>query len=168
MSINRREFLAGGAAAGLAAAALPSPAAPKLNIKAIAFDAFPIFDPRPVFTRAEELFPGKGSDLSNLWRTRQFEYTWLRSLAQHYEDFRQVTQDALDFAANSLHLELSPGKRTHLLETYLELKTWPDVLPALTSLKEAGIRLAFLSNFTPAMLNAGIKNSRLEGMFEHV
>jgi 2-haloacid dehalogenase len=83
MPFNRRECLtlvAGGLAAGIVRPTPLAQAATRPKIKAIAFDAFPIFDPRPVFALAEQLFPGKGADLSNAWRTRQFEYQWLRAL----------------------------------------------------------------------------------------
>jgi 2-haloacid dehalogenase len=106
--------------------------------------------------------------LSNTWRTRQFEYTWLRTVAQRYADFWRVTEDALGFAATMLKLDLSPDKRRQLMDAYLQLKAWPDVLPALKTLKEAGIRLVFLSNFTPKMLDAAITSAGLEGLFEHV
>jgi len=138
------------------------------KIKAIAFDPFPIFDPRPVFSLAERLYPGKGGDLSNEWRTRQFEYTWLRVAAQRYADFWQVTQDALEFAADKLNLKLDRKQRDELMTAYLELKTWPDVMPALASLKSSGFRLAFLSNFTPRMLDANIEHAGLTGLFEQV
>ncbi|HLK55440.1 MAG TPA: haloacid dehalogenase type II [Chthonomonadaceae bacterium] len=168
MLTNRRAFLAGSTAAGLMACASQAQAAPKPTIRAIAFDAFPIFDPRPVSALVEQLFPGKGADLNNSWRTRQFEYTWLRSMGGRYKDFWSVTEEALVFAAKTLQLELTAEKRVRLMQAYLELKPWPDVAPALASLKAAGIRLAFLSNFTPGMLNAGIKNGGLEGTFEHI
>ena len=153
---------------GLLAANSSVPAAPRPTIKAVAFDAFPIFDPRPVFALAEELFPGKGADLSNAWRTRQFEYAWLHSLSRRYEDFWKVTEASLVFSAKMLKQDLTPEKRTRLMESYLQLKAWPDVIPALTELKKAGIRLAFLSNFTLPMLQANSKNSGLDGLFEHV
>lgn len=140
----------------------------KAKIKAIAFDAFPIFDPRPVFTLAEELFPGSGSALNDEWRVRQFEYTWLRVAARRYADFWQVTQDALVFAANKLKLELIPEKREKLMNAYLKLTAWPDVPPALNTLKQSGLRLAFLSNLTPRMLAASIRSAGLDGSFEHV
>ena len=170
MPVNRRDFLnliAGSMATGLVVSTPLARAAPRPEMKAIAFDAFPIFDPRPVFTRVEQLFPGQGTELSNAWRTRQFEYTWLRTVSQHYADFWQVTEDALTFAANMLKLDLSQEKRQYLMGAYLELKAWPDVLPALRSLKDVGLRLVFLSNFTPRMLEASIKSAGLEGMFEH-
>jgi len=137
------------------------------QIKAIAFDGFVVFDPSPVFSLAESLFPGAGAALASEWRTRQFEYTWLRVLSRRYADFWQVTQDALVFAANNLKVELSPEKRDRLMSAYLELKIWPDVLPTLTALKKSGLRLAFLSNFTPAMLDANIRHSGLDGIIEH-
>jgi 2-haloacid dehalogenase len=171
MPLNRREFLkltAGGIATGILLSTLAALAAARPKIKAIAFDAFPIFDPRPIFALAEQLFPGKGAELSNLWRTRQFEYQWLRALSGHYADFWQTTEDALVFSAKMLKLDLIPGKRAQLIEAYLKLNAWPDVLPALQSLMAAGIRLALLSNATPKILDAGIKNSGLENIFEHV
>lgn len=171
MSLNRREFLnfaAAGIAAGVLASMPSARAASGSKIKAIAFDAFPILDPRPVFALAEQLFPGKGTELSNAWRTRQFEYQWLRALSGQYVDFWQATEDSLVFAAELLKLDLTPDKREQLMEAYLGLKAWPDAPSALESLKSAGIRLAFLSNATPKILDAGIKNSGLDGVFEHV
>jgi len=88
MTLKRRDFLhlaTASAAAGIFSPAARASAA--VRPKAIAFDAFPIFDPRPVFSLAEQLFPGKGSELGNAWRTRQFEYQWLRALAGRYADF---------------------------------------------------------------------------------
>jgi 2-haloacid dehalogenase len=73
--------------------------------------AFTVFDARPITSLAEEFFPGRGTELSNLWRTRQFEYTWLRTLYGRYADFWQVTKDALEFAAKMLKLELT-GRKT--------------------------------------------------------
>ncbi|MBI3561842.1 MAG: haloacid dehalogenase type II [Gammaproteobacteria bacterium] len=171
MSFTRREFLslaAAGVAAGVLVSTPSAHAETTPKIKAIAFDAFPIFDPRPVFALAEQLFPGKGTELSNAWRTRQFEYQWLRALSGNYADFWQATEESLMFAAELLKLDLTPDKRKLLMEAYLRLKAWPDVPLALKSLKSAGIRLAFLSNATPKILDSGIKNSRLEGVFEHI
>jgi 2-haloacid dehalogenase len=136
--------------------------------EAIAFDAFVIFDPRPVFRLAEALFPGKGAELSAIWRTRQFEYQWLRTLAGRYADFRRTTEDALAFGARALQLELTPHKRDRLMQAYLEPSAWPDAPPALCSLKEAGFRLALLSNMTSKMLEAGVRDAGLEGVLEHV
>src|SRR5919109_2155409 len=171
MPLRRREFLnlvAGGVATGVLLSTPMSQAATGPKIKALAFDAFPIFDPRPIFALVEQFFPGKGADLSNAWRVRQFEYQWLRALSGRYADFWQTTEDGLVFAAKLLQLELSPDKRAQLMQAYLGLKAWPDVPSALRSLQEAGVRLAFLSNMMAKMLEAGIKNAGLEGIFEHV
>ncbi|MEZ5533448.1 MAG: haloacid dehalogenase type II [Steroidobacteraceae bacterium] len=171
MELQRREFLemaAGLAVTGSLGSALEAQAAPQPRFKAIAFDAFPIFDPRPVFRLAETLFPGKGEALGNAWRTRQFEYQWLRALSGHYADFTTTTESALVFAAKSLRLELTRDKRVQLMQAYLELKAWPEVPSALGALKEAGLRLAFLSNMTRAMLNSCINSAGLNGVFDHV
>jgi 2-haloacid dehalogenase len=169
--LNRREFAvlaASGVAVASAAASLNRvrAAANGVKIKAIAFDGFPIIDPRPVFAKVEQMFPGKGTELSNAWRTRQFEYTWLRTLSGQYSDFWHVTQDALVFAAKALRIDVSADQRDQLMQTYLGLKVWPDVAPALKQFRDAGIRMVFLSNFTNGMLDAPMKNSGLEGFFE--
>ncbi|TWC00808.1 2-haloacid dehalogenase [Bradyrhizobium macuxiense] len=168
MLLNRRTFTALTAASVAAAAVLSHQArtAGRPPFKAIAFDGFPIIDPRPVFARVEEMFPGKGAELSASWRTRQFEYGWLRTLGGRYTDFWRITEDALVFAAKATKIELSPEQRDRLMQTYLELKAWPDVLPALRQLREAGVRMAFLSNLTAPMLDAVVRNSGLEGLFE--
>jgi 2-haloacid dehalogenase len=172
MVVNRREFgalAAGGmviAASGATSDRAQAENAAKTKIKAVAFDGFPIIDPRPVFAKVEEMFPGKGLELSKAWRTRQFEYTWLRTLGGRYVDFRQVTEESLVFAAKAHGIDLSADKRDQLMQSWLTLKAWPDVAPALKRLKAAGIRLAFLSNLTEVMLDTAVKNSELEGFFE--
>jgi 2-haloacid dehalogenase len=148
--------------------AAPACAASPPRFRAIAFDAFPVFDPRPIATLAETLFPGMGPELINLWRTRQFEYTWLRTAAGSYTDFMRVTEDSLVYATNSLKLDLRGEQRDRLLGSYLGLRTWPDATPVLRKLRAAGLRLAFLSNFTPSMLHGSIKASDLDGIFEHI
>ena len=149
MPLNRRECLtlvAGGIAAGVWLSTPVAQAATSSKIKAIAFDAFPIFDPRPVFALAEQLFPGKGADLSNAWRTKQFEYQWLRALGGHYADFWQATEDALGFAATLLKLDLTPDKRKQLIEAYLGLQAWPEVPQALQALKESLNKSSLMSS----------------------
>lgn len=168
MSTDRREFL-NLAASGAIAGALPvgvAKAAGAGKVKAIAFDGFTTFDPRPVFAKVEEIFPGKGAELSSAWRIRQFEYAWLRTLGGNYVNFWRVTEEALAFAAKQTKVDLSADRRDQIMQVYLTSKAWPDALPALKQLKDAGIRLAFLSNFTAAMLEAFVKNSGLEGLFE--
>jgi 2-haloacid dehalogenase len=162
MPVDRRKFVMF-AAAGLAS---PTVLAATRPIKAIAFDGFPITDPRPVFAKVEELFPGKGRSLSEAWRTRLFEYTWLRSLGGHYIDFWHVTEQSLAYAARASGIELGADQRDAIMQTWLSLKAWPDVAPALKELKAAGIRMAFLANLTAPMLDAVARNAGLEGYFE--
>jgi 2-haloacid dehalogenase len=169
MSAHRRDFLnlvAGSVVAAVAAPAVHAQTTDRNKIRAVAFDGFPIIDPRPVFAKVEEMFPGKGAELSNAWRTRQFEYTWLRTMSGRYADFWHVTEEALIFAAKLMKLELSGAQRDQLMQSYLGLKAWPDVAPGLKKMKDAGVRTAFLSNFTAEMLEAAVRNSGLQGMFE--
>ncbi len=168
-SLDRRDFLrltTVGVAAGLLAYAPLANAATHSKIKAIAFDAFPIFDSGPVFALAEEFFPGRATELGNEWRTRQFEYTWLRTVAGRYVDFWQVTEDALHYAAKKAKIGMSQEQVSQLMDGYLNLKSWPDVAPALRLLKMEGIRMILLSNFTSHMLNSCVRCSGLGDIFE--
>src|SRR5215831_14288956 len=172
--MTRRKFLAFAGATVASTVASRSWGGPletsasSLKIKAIAFDAFPIFNPSPVFSLAENLFPGKGPALSDEWRTRQFEYAWLRMAAHHYVDFWRITDDALTFAAKRVKVDLTADKREGLMNAYLKLAVWPDVPAALSRLKTLGMQLAFLSNLTPRMLEVNIKNAGLEKLFDDV
>jgi 2-haloacid dehalogenase len=167
--MNRRNFLniaALGAAAGVARSASIASATPNAKIEAVAFDGFAIFDPRPIRAVAEAQFPGKGAELTTLWRSRQFEYTWLRTLTGSYVSFWQVTQEALAFACESLQLALTAQARDRLMQAFLELNPWPDAVPALELLRSRNLRLAFLTNFTPDMLEANIRRAGLGEYFE--
>jgi 2-haloacid dehalogenase len=169
MSLNRRQFLnlaAGTVATSLLSTNQPLQAGTRPAIKAIGFDAFTTFDPRPISALADSLFPDKGIELSNLWRTRLFEYTWLRTLYGNYADFWQVAKDALEFAASMLKLELTVEKRDDLMGAFLKLKAYPDVPSALQSLQDAGIRMAFVSDLTGQILESAVKNSGVQGFFE--
>jgi len=173
MSLTRSDFAARatlGLASGVVmdAATVWSGETPRQpdSVGAIAFDAFAIFDPRSVFALAERLFPGRGAELSNEWRARQFEYSELRVAARIYEDFWTVTEDALVFAARKTGIEMTAEQREALMNAYLELQPWPDVALALLTLKDSGMRLALLSNFTPKMLHRCINSAGLPASFE--
>ena len=171
MPLTRRDTL-GLATSTLAATLLPSvssAADPKKDakIELVLFDAFPVFDPRPIFEGLETMAPGQGKKLGELWRNRQFAYTWLRTVAGEYEDFSKVTRDGLLYAAEAMDVVLSPRQVEKIMNGYLTLKAWPDAPAALETLKAEGLRLAFLSNFTPRMLGAAIESAGLEGTFEH-
>jgi 2-haloacid dehalogenase len=165
MPIDRRKFVMLAGASVLAVPLVRSRAATR-PIKAIAFDGFVITDARPVFAKVEEFFPGKGRALSEAWRTRLFEYTWLRTAGGHYVDFGQVALDSLIYACRASSVELSADQRLELMRTWITLKAWPDVAPALKQFKAAGIRMAFLANLTDTMMDAVVANSGLEGFFE--
>ena len=102
------------------------------TIKALVFDAYgTLFDPLSVASLCDELYPGHGSALSQLWRSRQLEYTWLRSLMGRYKDFWKVTEAALIFASRSLGLPCERATRQRLMQAYLSLKSYPEVPDAL-------------------------------------
>ena len=91
-------------------------------MKALGFDAYgTLFDVFSVNSLCEELFPGHGNELAQIWRRKQLEYSWLRSLMGRYRDFWGLTEDTLVYSANSLKLDLTPKKRDQLMESYLHL-----------------------------------------------
>jgi 2-haloacid dehalogenase len=100
-----------------------------------------------------------------LWRTKQLEYTWLRSLMEHHSDFWQVTRDALDFAFD-MHGINDSDLHEDLMDAYLKLDCYPEVPEALLTLKNRGFKLAILSNGTPTMLEAAVRNSGIENLIE--
>ena len=138
-----------------------------MTIKALVFDAYgTLFDVRSVLGRCEEVFPGHGSDLTTLWRSKQLQYTWLRSLMGQYEDFWQITQDGLVFACRSLGLDATQEQIDYLMQAYLSLSPFPEVAAALDAL--GGIPCSILSNGTPTMLQSAVRSAGLEGRFQHI
>jgi 2-haloacid dehalogenase len=171
-SLSRRGFFG---TASLSLAALTVSASPlrhlafhQPKIKAVAFDAFPIFDPRQVFAMVNQLFPEKETELSEIWRTKQFEYSWLRTAGGVYKDFWGVTEDALIFAAQKTGVNITEANRRELMNQYLVLPTWPDVIPALETLKQKGLELALLSNMTGRMLKSCAENAKIDGYFTDI
>ena len=139
------------------------------RIQAVAFDAFgTLFDVYSVGLLAEQLFPGKGAALAELWRQKQIEYSFIRSLSGRYKPFWDVTRDGLDHAAARLGLALDGARRTQLMNQYACLSPFPENLCALRRLKEAGLPMAILSNGTPEMLQVAIKSAGMQGLFDHV
>ncbi len=121
----------------------------------VVFDAYgTLLDTGSVAAACEHHFPGRGAQLTSLWRVRQLEYSWLRSLMGRYADFWQITADALDYACPALGLHLTPVVRDELLRGYLTLRPFPEVPAALAQLQDQ--RRMVLSNGTPAMLEAGL------------
>jgi 2-haloacid dehalogenase len=140
-----------------------------LPARAIAFDAYgTLFDVHSVRQLADTLFPAQGEALSQLWRGKQLEYTWLRAMSDRYVDFWRVTEDALRYAAKRLDLDLTDTARSRLMDQYLRLLTFPEVGDVLRQLKAAGHGLAILSNGSAEMLAALCRNADLDGLFDHV
>ena len=124
-----------------------------MAIRAVLFDVFgTLVDTGSVAQRAEELFPGNGSALSNLWREKQLVYTRLRGLGGRYINFTGLTEDALMSAADALHLPLDAASRGALMHEFTQLKTFSDVLPALTRIRASGVTMGVISNGDAALL----------------
>lgn len=139
------------------------------RIRAIAFDAYgTLFDVYSVGALAEQLFPGKGEALASLWRLKQIEYSFLRTLSDRYKPFLEVTEDALVFAAKKLGLALGDSQRRQLMNEYACLSPFPENLGALRTLRALGLPMAILSNGTPGMLDVAIKSAGMTGLFDYV
>jgi len=133
------------------------------------FDAYgTLFDVHSVIALCEQLWPGKGAALSQLWRAKQLEYTWQRSLMRRYEDFSQITEAALRYACAALGLQIDEERRRRLMAAYRTLATFPDVAKALAELKAMKLSLAILSNGSPAMLRPLTLNAGLRGVIATV
>src|SRR5262245_55714456 len=176
MSNDRRGFMKlASASAVLASAALAAtPAGAQTpgqfkNIKALAFDAYgTLFDVFSVTALCEQLFPGKGNQLAQVWRAKQLQYSLMRSLMGRHRDFWGLTEDGMVFAAKSLNLDLTSDKKKQLMEAYLSLAAFPDVKPGLEALKKQGVKLAILSNGEPKMLEAAAKSAGIRDLLDDV
>jgi 2-haloacid dehalogenase len=130
------------------------------------FDAYgTLFDVNSAAHAAQDSLGEKWQSLAELWRTKQLQYTWLRGLGGRHADFWQVTGDALDFALSTLHLE-DPALRNRLMNLYLTLDAYPEVPITLKQLRAAGMKLAILSNGTPAMLAAAANHARIADLLD--
>ncbi len=161
MSINRRNLLALMSAPLMTCAATRASSARSSPIRAIAFDAFVLFDPRPMVQALEAAWPGRGQVLATQFRTRVFDYCWLRALGHRYEDFWSVSAHALDAALRAEGLDAPGATRTALLETWGTLPPWPDTVNGVRRLACRGYALAALSNWSPRMLNEGLARAGL-------
>lgn len=165
IALSRRRLLAALAAGTLSA---PLLARPKAEVKAIAFDAFVLFDPRTILEKARMLAGDKAESLVKTASAKLFAYTWYVTSARKYEGFETLVDDAFRYAGHMQGLELKDGDYKDLVEAYSMLRAWPDVAPALDLLGARGIRLAVLSNFSEAMLRANLRANGIEHRFEAV
>jgi 2-haloacid dehalogenase len=136
------------------------------GIRACVFDAYgTLFDFGSAAARCPEIPEAQRTALTTLWRDKQVQYLWLRSLQNRYEDFWRVTGDALQFALETLGL-MEEGRHRRLMDLYLSLSCFPEVPDCLAQLRKRGFKTAILSNGTPAMLEALVSAAGLEGMFD--
>jgi 2-haloacid dehalogenase len=144
------------------------PALPRAepHFKAVAFDYFVIFDPNSVIPAVEAEFPGRGAEFVKTWRSKQFEYCFLRSITARHDDFFKVTEDALVYTAETMKLDLPADARLRLLDAYLALKPWPDAIEALRALKASGLRIITIANFSPKMLRANADRAGITDLFD--
>lgn len=138
------------------------------GIKACVFDAYgTLFDFNSPAAKVADELGEKSQPLSDLWRLKQLQYTWLRSLMGEYVEFWQVTGDGLDYALAAHGID-NPDIRDRLLNLYLTLDAYPDAVTTLQRLKELGYTTAILSNGSPKMLDAAVSHSGLAGVLDHV
>ena len=131
-----------------------------MTIKAVVFDAYgTLYDIQSVAAVTEEAFPGYGELITQVWRIKQLEYTWLRSLMRRYQDFSAVTRDALAYTLRVLGLKHDAASFERIMDKYLHLDLYPDAQATLAALQ--GRKLAILSNGSPDMLNTLVANSGL-------
>ncbi|WJR79521.1 haloacid dehalogenase type II [Bradyrhizobium sp. NP1] len=136
-----------------------------MTIKAVVFDAYgTLYDVQSVAEITEETFPGYGEMITQAWRIKQLEYSWLRSLMRRYEDFSAVTRDSLAYTLRILALDHDGAAFARIMDKYLHLDLYPDATAALAALK--GHKLAILSNGSPDMLDALVKNSGLDAVLD--
>lgn len=138
------------------------------GIKACVFDAYgTLFDIHAPAQKLASEIGEKAAEVSRLWRQKQLEYTWLRSLMGVHADFWKVTGEALDYALG-LHGIDEPGLKDELLVLYLKLEPYEDAVEAVKALRSRGMRTAILSNGSPSMLDSAVRSAGLEKHFEHV
>lgn len=136
-----------------------------MTIQAIVFDAYgTLYDIQSVAAVTEEAFPGYGEIITQIWRIKQLEYTWLRSLMRRYQDFSVITRDSLAYTVRVLGLKHDAATFERIMDKYLHLDLYPDAMAALMAMK--GRKLAILSNGSPGMLNALVRNSGLDRVLD--
>ena len=130
------------------------------------FDAYgTLFDVHSAVARHRDLVGAEADRLSEMWRTKQLEYTWTRSLMGAHRDFARLTEEALDFAAARCG-GISTQARERLLSAYETLDAFPDVAPTLRALKAQGAKLVILSNGTPTMLARAVESAGLADLLD--
>lgn len=136
-----------------------------MTIKAFVFDAYgTLYDIQSVAAATDEAFPGYGDMITQVWRMKQLEYTWQRSLMQRYEDFSVVTRESLVYSLRLLGLTYSDAVFARIMDKYVHLDLYPDARASLAALKDH--KLAILSNGSSGMLNDLVKNTGLHQVLD--
>lgn len=139
------------------------------GIQAIVFDLYgTLYDVHSVIRACDEVYPEHGEAISRLWRQKQLEYTWLRSLMGRYVSFEKATEDALRFTCAYLGLPLDDKTHQRLSDTYLRLRPYPDTPGALQRLKAAGIPLGIISNGSRRSIEQVVTNSEMKWAFDEL
>ena len=149
-------------------ASAPAQGPPPPRFKAVAFDYFVIFNANSIVPAVERAFPGKGMEFTQAWRAKQFEYCFVRSMADRHADFSKITAEALAYTAAAMKLELTPEIRQRLLDAYMVMELWPDAAAALRKLKASGVRVITISNFSPPMLKANAEQAGIADLFDEL
>jgi 2-haloacid dehalogenase len=136
-----------------------------VTIKAVVFDAYgTLYDIQSVAAVTDQAFPGYGEMITQVWRIKQLEYTWLRSLMRRYEDFSVITRDALAYTLRILGLKYDADVFERIMEKYVHLDLYPDARQTLADLKQ--YKLAILSNGSSEMLNTLVRNTGLDAILD--
>lgn len=136
------------------------------DVGACVFDAYgTLFDTASAAARCKEALGADWAVLSDTWRRKQLEYTWLRSLMGRHIDFWHVTGDSLDYALAAVKRS-DPALRAMLMQQYLNLDPYPEVADVLRRLKDKGMKAAILSNGTPTMLTAAVNSAGLSALID--
>jgi 2-haloacid dehalogenase len=147
----------------------PHPASSGRPLRAVLFDAYgTLFDVYSVALLAEQLFPGQGERLSQLWRDKQIDYTRLLTLGGRYKPFWDITRDGLRFAAERLGLPLTAAAEEQLMNQYRHLSAFPENRAVLQALHARGLRCGILSNGDPSMLEVAVRSAGLQDWLQPV
>jgi 2-haloacid dehalogenase len=139
------------------------------NIKALVFDLYgTLCDVHSVAAACDARFPDRGREISVMWRQKQLEYTWMRSLMGCYENFEKATHDALAFACRQLGLELPSVVHAELCNAYLRLGAFPEVPAALDELRSQGLKLAILSNGSVRSIDSVVTHAGIAPKFDEL
>ena len=136
-----------------------------MKTKAVLFDAYgTLFDVNSAAEKCKDKIGEKWEAFANFWRTTQLEYTWLRSLMKRHKNFWEITEDSLEKSMRVF--DINKNMKNELLNLYKVLSPYPEVKDVLKSLKNKKVKVAILSNGTPALLNELVKSNSLDNLFD--